>query len=252
MSTYASLNTSFSLRFTNSFSSTSFSFLYPYQLNQYPNTPIPTNFTILRRSITSRTTRTYAHAMSNSAPEQATKVAIYTLSGDRGLRRCVRWRVMILTTTGKRIALLTTRTLKDGQHTGEISLATTDETDSSESVEHYWLADRLHRGAPAVFELALGRPADIMFFIDSMRHDASRHLWVSSDSELDDAYWIKTSLGRTQYLFEWNLDDLERVDSFYDEMVAYRKAKLDAKGKSLFGSARKSVMDLREKARHGR
>lgn len=35
-------------------------------------------------------------------------------------------------------------------------------------------------------------------------------------------------------------------------MVAYRKAKLDAKGKSLFGSARKSVMDLREKARHGR
>lgn len=118
--------------------------------------------------------------MSNSAPEQATKVAIYTLSGDRGLRRCVRWRVMILTTTGKRIALLTTRTLKDGQHTGEISLATTDETDSSETMEHYWLADRLHRGAPAVFELALGRPADIMFFIDSMRHDASRHLWVSS------------------------------------------------------------------------
>ncbi|KAK6210855.1 hypothetical protein LQW54_005730 [Pestalotiopsis sp. IQ-011] len=192
--------------------------------------------------------------MSNSTPEQATKVAIYTLSGDRGLRRCVRWRIIILTTTGKRIALLTTRTLKDGQHTGEISLATTDETDSEEHsiAEHYWLADRLHRGAPAVFELALGRPADIMFFIDSMRHDASRHLWVSSDSELDDAYWIKTSLGRTQYLFEWNLDDLERVDSFYDEMVAYRKAKLDAKGKSLFGSARKSVMDLREKARHGR
>lgn len=124
--------------------------------------------------------------MSHSAPEQATKVAIYTLSGDRGLRRCVRWRVMILTTTGKRIALLTTRTLKDGQHTGEISLATTDETDSEEHsiAEHYWLADRLHRGAPAVFELALGRPADIMFFIDSMRHDASRHLWVSSGKSI--------------------------------------------------------------------
>ncbi|ETS79240.1 hypothetical protein PFICI_09093 [Pestalotiopsis fici W106-1] len=179
--------------------------------------------------------------------EKAKAVYVYTRLGKHGLGRCAEWEIMVTNTDDKPIALWVRRVRENGLETGEISLdSTNDRHCIGIAMNEILLWQWGH-----IFELKFGTPTDINRFISKMRDDAGKYFQITNVPELDDAYWIATSLFRTQKIFGWQGADLGQLHSLYNQVAAHHARQVGSETKSVALFTRKSMGNLRGRSRHG-